>query len=1375
MANEVKLKLAIEGGQVVNTTLTGVTAQLNLIGETASVAAGKAAAGFGKMQDSISSAKKAAADAENATVAFISALERQTALHGKAASAALKYDAALLGATKSQREHIDGLIKTAEEQEKVGAGFSKMGVGAALLSAAVSAFSAIKMADAVTTLNTQLNLSTASAQKSAQAYESLFQIAQKSRVSFTELGTTYAAIARAGNEMGVSQGRLLAVTESISQAMTIGGGSAQSMQAALVQLGQGLSSGTLRGEELNSIMEQTPRLAKAIADGLGVPIGELRKLGETGQLTAQQVITALEKAGPQLAKEMASATLTVGQAMTLLGNSATKMVGEMDAASGASASLAGAIKSLSGAMDSVGETINKHQTAFAVITAGLAGAATVAGIYALGYAFVAATPAVVAFAAAFMATPLGPIALALAAVTAGVMGLKAAADSAAKSETGLGYALANLDERIAKLDASQESTWASGKKRLLEMRAERARLSAELALLSNKGLDTRAEDARLGATTGPFKEKEAAVKAYQSLKQELSGVNKDFQTHLNQLQAMRDAGLISEKQYVADVIELINKEGGARKAAAKTDHKTDTFQADVARAYTRAMEDLNKEELKATAIAEGYTKTQEILRGVMASPEFAAMSFRKKEEIILAASQAEAESDHATAITKVKKAYDDYVASAKSSADGVDRNLKVLQDETNAYAVAAEKNISLAEAIDVVAMARLGDEVIKAKIANNYDAVTQLEREIELRKQLAPLISKRDAHKAEIEANKKVNAEWKKGWEETDRLAREAFTGWAENGTSAAEAIGKSLKKALLSAIYEATIRPLAFQMYTSVAGGAASSMGGSALGSAAGGAASAAFMGGAVGTGFSAGAAATMNNMFLSGGTAANMGNIAALAEGGSISGAIGAAAPYLLAAYAIATMLKGGEYVKSLGASEQTFGANGSVSTASQGYEHPYGGGLNESGNGQDAAQKVTAGMYGTYKALAASLGAQSDAVRFAYGSNNSDGGRTSIGGGAYNSGEFKTSEAAISLEASRAVFAALQASSMPEYLASVFDKITVGTATQAQINDTLAYAQSLKTVRQAMLETRTPTQILQDTVAQGFTDLSTSAATFKTDFVAAIDAGLTPENFNAWGSLKAAMDSLDESMKSTADSVKYATDSIYAEIKRIKGITSGSATTYAGAQSAFAIATGQARAGDQTAIKDLPGLSKTMLDMARGNVSTLADLRIIEGQTAASLQVTGDMLTALNATALSPARAAAIADTTVMRVPTAGADTSVLAAKEAAIIAARDQKIVTSINTDGFWGGGLASGTDFVPRDMVTKIHRGERITPAAFNPTRHERGDGSDPRLLALVESLTTEVTMLRAEVRAVVKNTGKTTSLLDRAMPDGDAISTRVAA
>jgi tape measure domain-containing protein len=208
-----------------------------------------------------------------------------------------------LGSVENQLDRFTGAVSRVG---RYGAGFLLLNQGIAPTIGA-----SIRAADAVTTLHNSLKLATGSAEKAGQAYESLFAIAQRSRVSFTELGGTFASISRAGQELGVSQQRLLTVTEAIGNAMTISGGSAQSMQAALVQLGQGLSSGTLRGEELNSVMEQAPRLAKALADGLGVPIGKLREMGAAGQITAEQVISALESQSKTLATEVTGATLTV--------------------------------------------------------------------------------------------------------------------------------------------------------------------------------------------------------------------------------------------------------------------------------------------------------------------------------------------------------------------------------------------------------------------------------------------------------------------------------------------------------------------------------------------------------------------------------------------------------------------------------------------------------------------------------------------------------------------------------------------------------------------------------------------------------------------------------------------------------------------------------------------------------------------------------------------------------------------------------------------------------------------------------------------------------------------------------------------------------
>lgn len=113
-------------------------------------------------------------------------------------------------------------------------------------------------------------------------------------------------------------------------------------------------------------------------------------------------------------------------------------------------------------------------------------------------------------------------------------------------------------------------------------------------------------------------------------------------------------------------------------------------------------------------------------------------------------------------------------------------------------------------------------------------AVAYREKEIEAIKEQIGWLKKTETKQAGIDTAKKVAEEWKRGWEETDRIAREAFTSWADGGKNAADVIGAALKKALLSAIYEATIRPIALNIYTSLTGGPGGSSG-SMLGNVAG------------------------------------------------------------------------------------------------------------------------------------------------------------------------------------------------------------------------------------------------------------------------------------------------------------------------------------------------------------------------------------------------------------------------------------------------------------------------------------------------------------------------------------------------------------
>ena len=221
--------------------------------------------------------------------------------------------------------------------------------------AAVASIEAAKqmasMADTMTNMESRLKLVTSGTDALAAAQAGLFSIAQSSRVRFADLADTYSQMARSTKELGVSQKDMLAVTQTISQAITISGGSAASANAALVQLSQGFASGTLRGEELNSVMEQTPRLAQAIAQGLGVSIGELRKMGSEGELTAQKVVDALQKAAPPVAAEFSQMGVTIEQSMTTVGNSLLNMVGTLDKLTGASSATAHGVMGFSSNLD----------------------------------------------------------------------------------------------------------------------------------------------------------------------------------------------------------------------------------------------------------------------------------------------------------------------------------------------------------------------------------------------------------------------------------------------------------------------------------------------------------------------------------------------------------------------------------------------------------------------------------------------------------------------------------------------------------------------------------------------------------------------------------------------------------------------------------------------------------------------------------------------------------------------------------------------------------------------------------------------------------------------------------------------------------------
>lgn len=218
---------------------------------------------------------------------------------------------------------------------------------------------AIQQADAYAGLNARLKLVTSSTTEFVAAQKELFAISQQTGTGLEQTSDLFGSLSRSTESLGVSQTKVLEVTRTINQALAVSGTSAQSAQAALTQLGQGFAAGALRGEELNSVLEQAPRLARAIADGLGVTIGQLRQLGQDGKLTAEAVFEALQKSAGAIDKEFQSLPLTVERASTQASNALLKLIGTLDQATGSTSTLAGVVQDAAGFFSELADEINR--------------------------------------------------------------------------------------------------------------------------------------------------------------------------------------------------------------------------------------------------------------------------------------------------------------------------------------------------------------------------------------------------------------------------------------------------------------------------------------------------------------------------------------------------------------------------------------------------------------------------------------------------------------------------------------------------------------------------------------------------------------------------------------------------------------------------------------------------------------------------------------------------------------------------------------------------------------------------------------------------------------------------------------------------------
>lgn len=284
-------------------------------------------------------------------------VERSTAqTFQRSAQSTRRLDQALNQTANNANRLTAALTKAGAASRTIGGAFAGGGRGlVAPFIGALSAREVIRYADAWKEAGNRLAATSAITGRQARSLEDLNKIASETRSS---LGTTvelYAKLLLATKDVAGSEEEVARATEIVNKAFKAGGAAASEQASGILQLSQALSSGVLQGDELRSIRENAPLLARAIAQEFNTTIGGLKELGAQGQLTSERVFKGILRAQGEVEQAFAQTTPTISDAFTQLGNSAEEFVGKLDAAVGGSKALISVLNGLSETIRRIGE------------------------------------------------------------------------------------------------------------------------------------------------------------------------------------------------------------------------------------------------------------------------------------------------------------------------------------------------------------------------------------------------------------------------------------------------------------------------------------------------------------------------------------------------------------------------------------------------------------------------------------------------------------------------------------------------------------------------------------------------------------------------------------------------------------------------------------------------------------------------------------------------------------------------------------------------------------------------------------------------------------------------------------------------------------
>lgn len=211
--------------------------------------------------------------------------------------------------------------------------------------------------DTYKTIGNRIRVVKQDAQSVAEVEEKIFRIAQKSRAQYEATGILFARIANSSKRLGISQEKVLRVTETIQKSFLVGGSTPIEAAQSAIQLSQGIASDRLQGDELRSVLEN-PALGQLLADQIsGGDLGKLRELAKEGQLTAKTIVNAFAEASDEIDRLFESTEETIGQAFIKVDNALLKYIGTNDKVNASSRATVTVLNALAENMDTVASSI----------------------------------------------------------------------------------------------------------------------------------------------------------------------------------------------------------------------------------------------------------------------------------------------------------------------------------------------------------------------------------------------------------------------------------------------------------------------------------------------------------------------------------------------------------------------------------------------------------------------------------------------------------------------------------------------------------------------------------------------------------------------------------------------------------------------------------------------------------------------------------------------------------------------------------------------------------------------------------------------------------------------------------------------------------